>query len=77
MYQKVYSKLKYLQKGITKICVKISKDITIDLEQLYYVFNLLPSYSASPYKENTFVYNSKRFNNINNTIKENNNKYLI
>ena len=57
-----------LQKGITKICVKISKDITIDLEQLYYVFNLLPSYSASPYKENTFVYNSKRFNNINNTF---------
>ena len=59
-----------LQKGITKICVKISKDIIIDLKQLYYVFNLLPSYSASPYKENTFIYNPKRFNNINNTLFE-------
>lgn len=57
-------------KGIRKICVTIDKSIPISsniLEILYFKYNLLPSFSASPYKPYTFVYNSKRFNNINNT----------
>lgn len=53
-----------------KICVRIPKNIDIDLRRLYYTYNLLPSYSACPSKPNTFVYNIKRFNNINNRFWE-------
>jgi len=59
-----------LTKGIRKICVRIDKSIPITsniLEILYLKYNLLPSFSASPYKAYTFVYNVHRFNNINNT----------
>ena len=59
-----------LSKGVKKICVKINNSIPINLIELYFTFNLLPSYSACPYKENIFVYNYKRFNNINNTYWE-------
>lgn len=59
-----------LSKGVKKICVRINNSIPINLIELYFTFNLLPSYSASPYKENIFVYNYKRFNNINNTYWE-------
>lgn len=59
-----------LEKGIRKICVRINKNIPINLETLYFKHNLLPSYSASPYKPYTFVYNVRRFNNINNTYWE-------
>jgi hypothetical protein len=55
-----------LRRGIKKICVKINNNVPINIENLYFKYNLLPSYSASPYKPNTFIYNVRRFNNINN-----------
>jgi hypothetical protein len=59
-----------LHSEVPKICIKISKNIALNLRRLYYTYNLLPSYSACPYKPNTFVYNIKRFNNINNRFWE-------
>lgn len=59
-----------LHREVPKICIKISKNIALNLRTLYYTYNLLPSYSACPYKPNTFVYNNKRFNNINNRFWE-------
>lgn len=59
-----------LSHNVEKICVRIPKNIEFDLRRLYYMYNLLPSYSACPYNPHTFVYNIKRFNNINNTYWE-------
>lgn len=66
----LYVKYALYHEQTDKICVKIPKNIDINLRMLYYRYNLLPSYSACPYKPNTFVYNTKRFNNINNRFWE-------
>lgn len=66
----IYTSYLHSADEIPKICIKISKNIDLDLRTLYYTYNLLPSYSACPYKPNTFVYNIKRFNNINNRLWE-------